>query len=44
MNDALIAASLREDGSTLITHNTEDFKLLAKVERFRFLEPWPKAL
>ncbi|MGH7564655.1 MAG: type II toxin-antitoxin system VapC family toxin [Vicinamibacteria bacterium] len=43
LNDALIAASLREEGSTIITRNIEDFRLLSKVETFRFLEPWPKA-
>lgn len=44
LNDALIAASLREEGNTLITRNLEDFTLLAKVEIFRFVEPWPKTL
>ncbi len=42
LNDALLAASLREEGTILITRNLEDFKLLAKVATFRFLEPWPK--
>lgn len=44
LNDALIAASLRKEGLSLITRNVEDFKLLAKVETFRFLEPWPKVV
>lgn len=44
MNDALIAASLRENGMILITRNVEDFKLLSKVETFQFVESWPMPL
>lgn len=44
INDALLAASLRESGHVLITRNVGDFKRLARVERFQFIEPWPKAL
>ena len=44
LNDALIAASVREEGAVLITHNIDDFKLLATVESHRFLAPWPKSL
>jgi predicted nucleic acid-binding protein len=44
LNDALLAASLRKEGLTLITHNVGDFELLAKVETFRFVEPWPKVV
>lgn len=40
-NDALIAASCREEGFTLITRNVTDFDLIARVEPFRFLPPWP---
>jgi predicted nucleic acid-binding protein len=42
INDALLAASLRESGHVLITRNTGDFERLARVERFQFVDPWPK--
>lgn len=41
LNDALIAASCRESGVTLIMNNTDDFERIASVERLRFVEPWP---
>lgn len=41
MNDALIAASLREHGAVLVTRNTSDFARLAEVESFAFEAPWP---
>ncbi len=41
LNDALLAASCREEGLTLITANTRDFARLQQVERFEFLAPWP---
>jgi predicted nucleic acid-binding protein len=44
INDALLAASLRESGHVLITRNVGDFQLLARVERFQFTDPWPKAV
>ena len=41
LNDALIAASCREEGITLIT-NDADFKRLAPFVRgFRYAAPWP---
>lgn len=40
-NDALIAATLREEGVILITRNAGDYRILREVEPFRFVEPWP---
>jgi predicted nucleic acid-binding protein len=40
-NDALLAASCREHGLTLITENARDFARLQRVERFEFVPPWP---
>ena len=43
LNDALIAASCREHGITLITKDG-DFKRLARfVKGFRYAAPWPLA-
>jgi len=43
LNDALIAASCREQGITLITKDG-DFKRLAPFVRgFRYASPWPMA-
>ena len=43
LNDALIAASCREQGITLITRDS-DFKRLAPfVTGFRYASPWPTA-
>jgi predicted nucleic acid-binding protein len=43
LNDALIAASCREQGVTLITKDS-DFKRLAPfVKGFRYASPWPAA-
>jgi predicted nucleic acid-binding protein len=43
LNDALIAASCREQGITLITKDT-DFKRLAPfLKGFRYAAPWPTA-
>ena len=43
LNDALIAASCRERGITLITRDG-DFKRLAPfVKGFRYTAPWPAA-
>jgi predicted nucleic acid-binding protein len=41
LNDALLAASCREHGLTLVTANTRDFTRLRQVERFEFVAPWP---
>jgi predicted nucleic acid-binding protein len=44
LNDALIAASCREQGITLITKDV-DFKRLAPfVKGFRYAAPWPSAI
>jgi len=44
LNDALIAASCREQGITLITKDG-DFKRLASfVKGFRYVSPWPLAV
>ena len=42
LNDVLLAVSCREAGAVLITTNTADFARIRTVERFRFVEPWPK--
>ena len=42
-HDALLAASCREAGATLITRNVRDFARLRRVMNFRFTEPWPMA-
>ena len=43
LNDALLAASCREQGITLITRDG-DFKRLARfVKGFRYASPWPTA-
>jgi predicted nucleic acid-binding protein len=41
LNDALLAASCREEWLTLITSNSRDFTRLRLVERFDFRAPWP---
>lgn len=41
LNDAILAASCREFGLTLITQNIRDFERLREVERFKFVPPWP---
>lgn len=43
LNDAVLAASVREAGLTLVTLNQEDFRLIAKVEPFQFIKPWPNS-
>ncbi len=42
-HDALLAASCREAGATLVTRNVRDFARLRRVMNFRFTEPWPMA-
>ncbi len=42
LNDALLAASCRDRGVTLLTTNERDFKRLREVEQFSFVTPWPK--
>jgi predicted nucleic acid-binding protein len=41
-NDALIAASCREHGVTLITHNQADFEKISLVEPIDFIIDWPR--
>lgn len=41
LNDAILAASCREFGLTVVTENTGDFRLLQEVERFKYVGPWP---
>lgn len=41
-NDALIAATCRENGVTLITINTEDFRRIRQVFAFEYTAPWPR--
>lgn len=41
VNDALIAASCRESGLTLVTENERDFRQLQKYIDFPFVAPWP---
>jgi predicted nucleic acid-binding protein len=41
-NDALIAASCREAGVTLITRNRADFDRIRKVEPVGIQAPWPR--
>jgi predicted nucleic acid-binding protein len=41
VNDCLIAATARELGFVVVTANTRDFSLIAKVCRFDFTQPWP---
>jgi predicted nucleic acid-binding protein len=41
-NDAMLAASCREAGAVLITHDARDFAAVQRHLRgFRFVEPWP---
>jgi predicted nucleic acid-binding protein len=40
-NDALIAASCREQGVTLITNNRTDFERISPVEPLDFITDWP---
>jgi predicted nucleic acid-binding protein len=41
VNDVLLALSCRESGAVLVTENVRDFKLIAAVHPFDFVEPWP---
>jgi predicted nucleic acid-binding protein len=43
LNDALIAASCRERGITLITRDGDFERLAPLVKGFRFAAPWPAA-
>ena len=41
VHDALLAASCREAGLTLVTDNQDDFTRLRRLLRFEFVAPWP---
>jgi predicted nucleic acid-binding protein len=43
LNDALIAASCREQGITLITRDGDFTRLAPFVKGFRYASPWPTA-
>jgi predicted nucleic acid-binding protein len=40
-NDMLIAASAREIGATVVTENSQDFRIIADAVDIRYIEPWP---
>ncbi len=40
-NDLLIAATARELGATILTYNTSDFLLIARVMPLKVSLPWP---
>ena len=42
LNDAVIAASCREAGVTLITRNQRDFERIREVDGLSFVDPWPR--
>jgi predicted nucleic acid-binding protein len=41
VNDVLLAMSCRESGVVLVTRNERDFRRIADVRPFDFVEPWP---
>ena len=41
MNDALLAASCREEGVVVVTRNDRDFSRIALVEPLSYMGPWP---
>jgi len=41
-NDCLIAASARDEGVTVVTHNEKDFDLIGSVMAVDFVSPWPE--
>lgn len=41
-NDLLIAATARELGATILTYNTRDFLLIARVMPLKVALPWPE--
>ena len=43
LNDAVLAASCREHGLTLVTRNVADFERIRRVFPFDFVPPWPSA-
>jgi predicted nucleic acid-binding protein len=43
LNDALIAASCREQGMTLITRDQDFERIAAFLKGLRYIEPWPSS-
>lgn len=41
VHDFLLAASCRESGTTLVTDNTEDFRMIRKYLDHEHVAPWP---
>ena len=41
-NDALLAASCREESMTVVTRNEGDFRRISKVEGVSYSGPWPR--
>jgi predicted nucleic acid-binding protein len=42
INDFLLAASCRESGVVLITHNTADFEGIRRYIKVQYVAPWPE--
>jgi predicted nucleic acid-binding protein len=42
INDYLIAASCRESGAVLVTHNAADFEAIRRYIKVQFTAPWPE--
>lgn len=42
INDYLIAASCRESGVVLVTHNAADFEVIRRYIKVQFTAPWPE--
>lgn len=42
VNDYLIAASCRESGLVLVTHNSADLEKIRRYIKVRFTAPWPE--
>jgi predicted nucleic acid-binding protein len=42
-NDLLLAATARELGATIVTHNLADFELIGRVTDLKVAGPWPSA-
>jgi predicted nucleic acid-binding protein len=42
-NDLLLAATARELGATIVTHNLADFELIGRVTQLKAVGPWPSA-
>jgi predicted nucleic acid-binding protein len=42
VNDYLLAASCRESGIVLVTHNSADFEEIRRYIKVQFTAPWPE--